>query len=315
MADILKSMQSGAWVTRERMRIVALAVVAAFAIGFGYLVATADGYVDRQGRPIGTDFSNVYAAGTFVVEGRPQAPFDPALQHEREQAIFGADTPFYGWHYPPFFLFIAGVLALMPYGLALAVWQAVTFALYLLSIRAILSCGLAGGMTTLRGQLWLLLAIGFPAVFVNLGHGHNGFLTAALLGSALLVLDHRPVVAGVLFGLIAYKPQFGLMIPLALASTGRWRTIAAAITTVALLGLATTVAFGPQVWDAFLASTRFTRVVVLETGDTGWHKIQSVFSWVRMWGGTVATAYAVQAALAVVLGAALARAARRPHYC
>ena len=32
----------------------------------------------------------------------------------------------------------------------------------------------------------LLLALAFPAVFVNLGHGHNGFLTAALIGFALL---------------------------------------------------------------------------------------------------------------------------------
>ena len=46
-------------------------------------------------------------------------------------------------------------------------------------------------------------------MFVNIGHGHNGFLTAALIGSALVVLDRRPVLAGVLFGLIAYKPQFG----------------------------------------------------------------------------------------------------------
>ena len=62
------------------------------------------------------------------------------------------------------------------------------------------------------------LALAFPAVFVNLGHGHNGFLTAALIGFALLWLDRRPVVAGILFGLLAYKPQFGLMIPLVLSN-------------------------------------------------------------------------------------------------
>ena len=28
----------------------------------------------------------------------------------REQAIFGADTQFYGWHYPPYFLFVAAPL-------------------------------------------------------------------------------------------------------------------------------------------------------------------------------------------------------------
>jgi hypothetical protein len=67
------------------------------------------------------------------------APFDPALQCSREQAIFGPDTPFYGWHYSPVFLFVAAGLALLPYGLALAVWQIATFLLYLVSIRSILT--------------------------------------------------------------------------------------------------------------------------------------------------------------------------------
>ena len=66
--------------------------------------------IDRQGRPLGTDFSNVYAAGTYVLDGNPDAPFDPPQQYAREQSIFGAATPFYGWHYPPYFLFIAGAL-------------------------------------------------------------------------------------------------------------------------------------------------------------------------------------------------------------
>jgi hypothetical protein len=140
---------------------------------------------------------------------------------------------------------------------------------------------------------------------VNLGHGHNGFLTAALFGGALTLLDRRPVVAGVLFGLLAYKPQFGLMIPLALAASGRWRCFTAAAATVALLTLATTLAFGASVWDAFAASLRFTREVVLEQGDTGWHKIQSIFAWARMWGGSLALAYGLQAAATVAVGAAL----------
>ena len=51
-----------------------------------------------------------------MLDGNPEAPFDLARQHAREQQIFGAATPFYGWHYPPFFLFVAAALALMPYG-------------------------------------------------------------------------------------------------------------------------------------------------------------------------------------------------------
>src|SRR6185312_15835124 len=139
MVAMLDLARSGAWLTRERVRLIALAVLAASVIGCLYLVVTAHGVIDTLGRPLGTDFSNVYAAGSYVLDGAPQAPFDPALQLSREREIFGAGTPFYGWHYPPFFLFIAGALALMPYGLALAVWQAVTFALYLWAIEAILA--------------------------------------------------------------------------------------------------------------------------------------------------------------------------------
>jgi alpha-1,2-mannosyltransferase len=314
MSAMLDIMRSGDWVTRERMRLVAFGLLIAFAAGIAYLFGTANGLNDAVGRPLGTDFSNVYAAGTLVLDGEPQAPFDPALQYAREQAIFGAATPFYGWHYPPFFLFVAAVLALMPYKLALLVWQGATLALYLVALRAIIfrsradpPAGSPSADTAEIGAdpLWLVLALAFPAVFVNLGHGHNGFLTAALIGAALVNLDRRPLLAGLLLSLIAYKPQFGILFPLVLAATGRWRTFGAAAATVAALALITTLVFGASVWDAFLASMQFTRTVVLEAGETGWHKIQSVFSLVRMWGGPVALAYAVQSAVTLMLAAAL----------
>lgn len=303
MAGLIKTLRSGAWLTRERMRLVAIAVLAATLIGALYLIATSNGLNDRFGRPLGTDFSNVYAAGTYVLEGEPTASFDPARQYAREQAIFGKGTPFYGWHYPPFFFGLAALLALIPYTLALALWQGVTLILYLWTTRVILA---AARPDQSADRLWLPLALAFPAVFINLGHGHNGFLTAALMGTALVQLDYRPILAGVLFGLLAYKPQFGILIPLALAAGGYWRTFAAAAMTVTVLALVVTIAFGTDVWTAFLASTHFTRTVVLENGETGWHKIQSVFSVVRLWGGGIPLAYVLQGAVTIAIAAALA---------
>jgi len=138
MAGFITQLRDGAWLTRERVRLVAFALLAASTIGLAFLVVTSDGRNDRYGRPLGTDFSNVYAAGTYVLEGEPAAAFDPARQHAREQAIFGQATPFYGWHYPPFFLGLAALLATMPYWLALLAWQGVTLALYLWAMRAIM---------------------------------------------------------------------------------------------------------------------------------------------------------------------------------
>jgi hypothetical protein len=154
-------------------------------------------------------------------------------------------------------------------------------------------------------QTWLV-ALAFPAVLVNIGHGQNGFLTAALLGGALHWLDRRPWLAGVLIGLLAYKPQFGVLIPLALLANGRWTAIGAAAATVAALVAVSYATLGSEVWHAFADSTTFTRTVVLEQGGTGWEKIQSIFSAARMWGAGVHTAYAAQIALALVLAASLA---------
>ena len=53
---------------------------------------------------------------------------------------------------------------------------------------------------------------------------------------------------------------------------------------------------GPEVWTGFARSTSYTRTVVIEAGETGWPKIQSLFSAVRLWGGGVETAYVAQAA-------------------
>jgi len=297
MGGFIKALRDGEWLTAERARLWAIALLLASLAAVLYILATAEGLNDYQGRPIGTDFSNVYAAGSYVLEGRPEAPFDSPTQHAREREIFGVATPFYGWHYPPFFLFVAALLAVLPYLPALALWQGATLAFYLLCIRAIVGRE--------KRNLWLLLAIAYPAVFINLGHGHNGFLTAALMGFALVLLDRRPVVAGILFGLLAYKPQFGLLIPLVLIATERWKTFAAAAATVGMLALAATLAFGPQVWPAFFASTAFTREVVLEAGNTGWHRIQTVFSWVRMWGGPIPLAYTVQILVTLALSIGL----------
>src|ERR1051325_3641159 len=303
MAGFLDILCSGEWLTFARARVWAIAVLIASAGGLVYLVATSDGLIDYQGRPLGTDFSNVYTAGRMVLEGRAADAFDPRLEHAAEQAIFGEKTPFYGWHYPPFFLALAAALAPMPYQLALIVWQGVTLALYLFAIRAIV----AGGTSKQRGEvsLWLLLALAYPAVFVNLGHGHNGFLTAALMGFALVALDTRPILAGILFGLLAYKPQFGLMIPLVLLATGRWRTLFAAGAMVAALVIAATLACGLETWRAFFTFAEYTRTIVLETGETGWHKIQSVFAWARMWGAPVSLAYGIQGAVTLAVAAAL----------
>lgn len=296
MTHIWQGLRAGEWLTVARMRAYSLILLGLSVLVFAGWIAVSDGLIDRNGQPIGTDFSNVYAAGTLTWQGRSADAYEPALQHAAEKVVFdGREVPFYGWHYPPFFFAIAFLVAAVPYAWGLAIWLGASFAAYLAAIRAILP----------RRET-LLVAAAFPAVFVNVGHGHNGFLTAALLGGALHWLDRRPWLAGVLIGMLAYKPQFGVLIPIALVAGGRWRTIGAATATVAALVAISFALLGSGIWHAFADSMNFTQTVVLEQGGTGWQKIQSIFSAVRAWGASVPIAYAAQATLFAALAATLA---------
>ena len=270
------------------------ALLAAYAVALGAMWATSHGGLDMGGRPLGSDFSNVWAAGRLTLEGAPEASYNITRHYAEQVREFGRGVPFYGWHYPPMFLALAGLLATLPYLGALIVWQAATLPLYLAAIVRI-----AGS----RDKTVWLAALAFPAVFVNLTHGHNGLLTAGLFGFGLALLDRRPVLSGVLFGLLAYKPQFGVLLPLALVATGRWRTAFSAAATVAAIAGASLVAFGPETWAAFRDSADFTRHVVLEAGDTGWHKIMSAFAAARALGAGVGAAYAIQGAVALATAA------------
>jgi hypothetical protein len=286
--------RSGRWLTESRLRIYGITLIGFYVAAFVVIFATAHGSLDTTGKPIGTDFSQVWVAGRSVLAGSPQAPFDPKRHELAQHLVFGPSKFFYGWHYPPYFLAIATAAALMPYLVALLFWQGTTLLFYVATIRRIVP-----------GATATICAVAFPAVYVNLGHGHNGFLTAGLMGSGLLSLSRRQLLAGVFFALLAYKPQFGLVIPVALVAGGYWRAIAAAALTVFVMTLATVAAFGWGSWVAFDRSLAFTRTVVLEKGDTGWSKIQSVFSAIRMWGGSVETAYVMQAFVSALVLAAV----------
>ena len=96
----------------------------------------------------------------------------------------------------------------------------------------------------------LFLAVA-PGVAICVFFGQNGFYTAALLIGGLLSRDRRPVLAGVLFGILSVKPQIGLLLPVILLLERRWVTIVSAAVTVAVLVAATAMLFGWNVWLEF----------------------------------------------------------------
>ena len=209
LAQARDVLRSGAWLTRERVRLVVFGLLAAMLIAAVYLVATSDGLNDRFSRPLGTDFSNVYAAGTYVLDGDATAPFKPPRQYAREQAIFGQDTPFYGWHYPPYFLALAAMLAAMPYALALALWALLGMAAAAVRARispfSIVGATTAGRWITLRrwardagrGRLFATLRAA-PADFSARKHAERAASAVRALAPSSAALDVAAFIGGAL---------------------------------------------------------------------------------------------------------------------
>jgi len=247
------------------------------------------------------DFSSFWSAGRLALEGHPGQAYQEAPHHAVQIALYGdPHRPYLTFMYPPFFLLLCLPFAMMAFVPAVALWLVATGAAYASAIRAVLPQ---------RG--YLVLFLGYPAVLINAGYGQNGFLSAALLGWATSTLGRWPVLAGVSFGCLAYKPQLGVIVPLALAVAGRWRCFVAAAATVLALAAAVTVVFGPDIWLAFFAANGQMRFW-LQSDDVNYLDTWiTLFGTLRLHGASLPVAYAAQAVVTLVSAALLLATLRR----
>ena len=267
-----------------------------FALVVAYAVYLAASYLEGiwltapNGGGVASDFVAVWAAGRLALAGHAAAAYDwPTHKLIEDSAVGHPFDGYFGWHYPPTFLFVATVLSLMPYASAFAFWAFATFPAYVAAIRAIIG-----------DRNGYLLAAAFPAVLANFIVGQNGFVTAALIGGALILMDRRPTIAGVLLGLLTCKPHLGLLFPIALAMSGRWRVFITAGIVASLMAGASWLAFGSACWQAFFGNISHTSDAFLSKGFADWDKLQTAFGLTRMLGGSEALAWTVQAVFAVV---------------
>ncbi len=243
-----------------------------------------------------TDFVNVWAAGQLVLQGNPAAAYDWPTHKAMEVIALGHPfAGYFGWHYPPTFLPVAALLAAMPYVPAQIVFLFSTFCLYVFCVRAIVDT-----------RAGFVLAAAFPALLANAIAGQNGFLSAALLGGTLLCIERRPLLAGVLLGLLTYKPHLGLLFPIALAAGGHWRVFIVAGIVAALMAVASWGAFGTETWQAFIGNIGHTSQAFLSEGWADFGKLQTAFGLTRTLGFGEPLAWSVQGVVALTTAVAVA---------
>ena len=245
------------------------------------------------GRPLGDDFINYWSGAFLAWHGRAAEIYNWSAFHAFEQAVVGAPLDFYHYAYPPVLLLLTAPLAFVPYVPALALWLAAGWLAFYRTLRLVMA-----------SDHVLLFALATPAVLINAVGGQNGTWTAALFGSGLRFLATRPTLAGALLGLLIYKPQLGMLIPVALLSGRHWRGFVAATLVAGLLLAASVIGFGPDVWGDYVRNLTALRHLILEDGTGVWHRFVTVFVAARRLGASVEAAYVAQAIAA--LGAATA---------
>jgi len=286
------------WLSAERLRIYPWALVVWYALVAWTFYSQAQGMV-LHGEPIGSDFIAYWTASDLALDGDPSKAYDQAVISELQQRMLPDRLAFAPWIYPPTFLLLVLPLALLP---------------YLWSYLAFMAASFAGCYAVLRRiaprEAGLLLLLAFPGSFEVVVHGQNGFLTVALAGAGLLWLERSPVLAGVAFGLLTFKPQLGLLIPLALACAGAWRAMfSAAVTAVAFMGLSLVV-LGADTLMAFADSVATSSRWMAE-GHFRLIKMPTVFALLRLGGAGAGAALAVHLLIALLVATLVAVVWRR----
>ena len=284
------------WLNARRARaygFIFLAVTVLVAIA---RIALSPFHVTPLGRPLFADYVSFWSAGRLALAGQPAAAYDIARHWAIQRSVF----PGFGYEaffYPPIFLLLCTPLALPGFYPSFIGFLGLSLLGYGLAMRRLLPGA---------GALFL----GFPAVAMNLIYGQNGFLTALLFAAALLALPRRPLLAGMCFGCLCYKPHLAFAIPLALLAANQWRALLAMAVTVAVLAVASLAAFGAASWRAFFAHAGFAREVLTHglVENSGW---ASLFRAVIRLGGGVPLAALAQGFLSLAVLAAMMLACRR----
>lgn len=294
-----RALRDGAWLTPERQRGYPRLFTLMFAIGLSLWLATGPGGLrDATGRPYFPDFIQFKAAADLTATGAPIRAVWDFWGHHVAVEPFGPILDYWGLPYPPIALLYFRWLAPLPYIAGAWAWSLGTLALAWAVVRRIHPY-----------DPYVLLA--FPAVFINFAHGQTGALCAAIFGAALLWLREAPILAGFVLGLLAFKPHFAILVPIAWAAGGHYRASFAAAASVAGLVAASVAAYGTASWEAFTGSLH-TSQQVAANGLGGFEKAVTVLSGIRLMGGSLGSAQFVQAVASVTAAAWVVWLWRRP---
>lgn len=282
--------------------------------GWALLAATASGHDGV----IGPQF-NAPGADWVIFLAAVRAFFTHDLSHVYDQLWItsAVNMQFAHWlsgpeplalfPYPPVYLLLVLPFATLPVAASLALSQVLQFGALALALRRFAP-----------NRSWLFFAAGAllaPAASSNVIAGSNAVLVAALIVGGVALLEKKPLLAGALLGLVIFKPQFFVLLPVALVAARQGRAFAAMAASAAAFVLLSVVMFGAALWmdwiNVYLHPQAVSGINAADWGH-GWG--ESVLTCVTLLGLPRWAAWGAQAGAAAIAVVAVWRvfAARHP---
>jgi hypothetical protein len=213
-----------------------------FLFGFNLISGQKSGVKPTQ---VGIDFALFYAAGQLAHDGLATDVYNISLHHAAIEKLLNVNIPFLlAWFYPPTFLLFIVPFTLLTYNIALLLWLILT----------LLAALLAAFLLVPKMKHLAFVVLGFPGVLMNIRWGQNGFLSTALLGFGLYFLEANPILSGLMFGFLAYKPQIAAFPFILLLLSRKWKVLFWSIVFALLIAVLSGFIFGFSTWMSFFSS-------------------------------------------------------------
>ena len=251
--------------------------------------------------PLGGDFLQEYVGGKIFDSGEQERLYDldwiKQVQHDSNAVGFTLDPgQYYPMVYPPFYYAILSPLSRLNYQTATIIW----------TLLSSLALSWAGFVLIRFGQRIALpslfaFALFFSPLVLCVNMGQKSTLLLAILSTTFVLLQHRKALpAGLVFGLIAFKPHLGIVIGLAMLWKRQWHFVAGALTTVAVL-VGGSYLHSPQLWTGYF-ETALSMRDYLQTAGYDLAESHSVNGALKLSLGSFAPSLVTPLSIAAAIG-------------
>jgi len=299
--------KAAAWLTPRRLRAQAL-LLALCAWGVCAADFATPGFFDRAGNLKFQDFLPLYVSARWIAAGRSAELYDQGVVASEIRTIIGEPAGtrlpnLYGPHVGLAFV----PLARFSFPVAARVWVTFSLVLYFACIWMIWrSCP----SLQPHGRLVATAAAAFPPLFHFFVRGQISVLVLACFVAAFLAFrSDRPWLAGIALGLLVFKPQFLVAVPLVLLLARAWESFGGLVVSAAAqFGLAW-MYFGSAVMRSYFETlwhvSRWIGAAELSLAPIQMHSLRSFWTLLIPWPQLALGLYLLTSVVGIAVAAAV----------